>query len=73
MELPPPQSNAILESTVVTEVKPKPPADDQKAKEEAEARKALRAQILQMGGGNEADILAADKLVTEQQNKKKDG
>ena len=41
-------------------------AEDKKAKEEAEARKALRAQILQMGGGNEAEIMAADKAVTDQ-------
>ena len=56
-----------MESTAVTEVKPapKPAADDQKSKDEAEARKALRAQILAMGGGNEAEIMAADKAVTE--------
>lgn len=42
-DTPPPATNAILESTVLTEVKPKPAALDKKAKEEADARKALRA------------------------------
>jgi hypothetical protein len=42
LDTPPPVTNAILESTVVTEVKPAP-ADNKKAQDDAEARKALRA------------------------------
>ena len=42
-DTPPPSTNAILESTAVTEVKPKPAALDKKSQDEVDARKALRA------------------------------
>jgi hypothetical protein len=50
VELAPPQNNAILESVAITEVKSKvkseSAAEEKKAKDEADARKALRAQIV---------------------------